>query len=547
MRILIVEDEPDSLYLLEVLLQNHGHKVMLARDGIEALEKARAKQPDLVVSDILMPRMDGFTLCQEWRKDEALRDIPFIVYTATYTDAKDERLALGIGADRFIRKPAEPQDFIEEIDDVVRQTGRRRPAAEGFSLGEEEALKLYNTRLVKKLEEKSLDLELKICGLQLAEDNLQSANRALGLLNACNMEMMRASDEGVLLDTMCRIIVELGGYRSAWVGLAESGERKSIRIVSSVGLDAAKLGTSDLIWGDAKEGSGPVARAIRTGQPVVDRVDRGLGRPPAWQRAAGGIKSRSLAALPITTDARACGALVACSSRREAFGVEEIGLLAELAGNLAYGMRTLRAEEGLRKSCERLNGTLQGTVRALASTVEMRDPYTAGHQLRVAELAVALAEAMGLPDDEREAIRTAALVHDVGKIAVPAEILTKPGRLTELEFEMVKGHAQAGYDAMRDIGFQGPVAQIVLQHHERMNGSGYPQGLNGEDILAGARVLAVADTVEAMSSHRPHRAALGVERALEEVSEGRGTEYDSDVVEACLRVFREKGFEFTDA
>ncbi len=193
-----------------------------------------------------------------------------------------------------------------------------------------------------------------------------------------------------------------------------------------------------------------------------------------------------------------------------------------------------------RKQAERLRDELtRGAVGAIAATAEARDPYTAGHQRRVADIAVAIATDLGLDADEVEGIRIAATIHDVGKVGVPVEILVRPGKLRASEWEIIKGHSRTGYEIVTDVAFPQPVAEMVLQHHERCDGSGYPDGLEGEDILLGARVIAVADTVEAMSSHRPYRAALGFEAALDEIKRGRGTLFDPQVVDACLRLVGE--------
>jgi PAS domain S-box-containing protein/putative nucleotidyltransferase with HDIG domain len=203
-----------------------------------------------------------------------------------------------------------------------------------------------------------------------------------------------------------------------------------------------------------------------------------------------------------------------------------------------------RAEKELRQSFERLGRSLEGVITAVVSAIEMRDPYTAGHQRRVTQLACAIAREMNLSGEEIEAIRMAGLIHDVGKISIPSEILSKPSRLSDIEWGMIQAHSQVGYDLLKVVEFPWPVAQIVLQHHERVNGSGYPQGLSAEEIMLEARVLAVADVVEAMASHRPYRPARGVDTALEEISQNRGILYDPEVVDACLKLFAEKGFEF---
>jgi putative two-component system response regulator len=174
----------------------------------------------------------------------------------------------------------------------------------------------------------------------------------------------------------------------------------------------------------------------------------------------------------------------------------------------------------------------------------MRDPYTAGHQERVTRLARAIAQEMDLAEEKVEAIEIAGIIHDIGKLYVPAEILSKPTKLTDLEYAMIKMHAQAGFTILSKIDFPWPIAQIVHQHHEAVNGSGYPQGLTGKDILIEAKIISVADVVEAMSSHRPYRPALGIQAALDEIAQKRGILYDREVVDACLRLFRVKNFKF---
>jgi putative nucleotidyltransferase with HDIG domain len=198
-----------------------------------------------------------------------------------------------------------------------------------------------------------------------------------------------------------------------------------------------------------------------------------------------------------------------------------------------------RTEKELRSSLQKLQRVLSQTVDALASSLEKRDPYTAGHQQRVALLAHAVALRMGLPEGQAEGIRIAGILHDIGKISVPTDILTKPGRLSVNEFNLIKEHPQVGYDILKDIEFEPPVATSIIQHHERLNGSGYPEGLTGPGIIIEARILAVTDVVEAMASHRPYRPSLGVDKALEEIAAHSGTLYDSDVVKSCLSLFEQ--------
>jgi PAS domain S-box-containing protein/putative nucleotidyltransferase with HDIG domain len=200
------------------------------------------------------------------------------------------------------------------------------------------------------------------------------------------------------------------------------------------------------------------------------------------------------------------------------------------------------AEEELKRSFELHKIAMDGTVRAIAYTVEIRDPYTAGHQRRVTKLACAIGEEMELPKDKIEGLRMSGELHDIGKIHVPAEILSKPGQISEAEYTIIKTHSQVGHDILKTIEFPWPVAKIVLQHHERMDGSGYPQGLKAKDILLEAKILAVADVIEAMATHRPYRPALSIEEALAEISKNKGKLYDSKVVDSCLKVFEDKKF-----
>ncbi len=203
------------------------------------------------------------------------------------------------------------------------------------------------------------------------------------------------------------------------------------------------------------------------------------------------------------------------------------------------------AEEKLKQSFEMLQKATGDIIQAMSSTSEMRDPYTAGHQRRVKELAVAIGEKMNISKEQLEGVKFAGIIHDIGKIAVPSDILSKPGRISKMEFEVIKSHSQVGYELLNKIEFPWPISKIVHQHHEHLDGSGYPNGLSGDDILMEARILAVADVVEAMTSHRPYRAALGINTALEEIDKHKHDQFDPTVVDACMSLFKEKKFEFS--
>jgi PAS domain S-box-containing protein len=201
-----------------------------------------------------------------------------------------------------------------------------------------------------------------------------------------------------------------------------------------------------------------------------------------------------------------------------------------------------RDEDKIQHYISQLQDAFMNTVEVAMNLSEMRDPYTAGHERRVAEVAVAISAELGFDAHRQQGMRVAGYLHDIGKITIPAEILSKPGKLSAIEYSLIKGHAQASYDALKNVDFPWPVAQVALQHHERIDGSGYPQGLKGEGIIIEARILAVADVLEAMSSHRPYRPGLGIETAMTEIIRGRGTIYDTAVVDACLRLFKDKGY-----
>lgn len=224
-------------------------------------------------------------------------------------------------------------------------------------------------------------------------------------------------------------------------------------------------------------------------------------------------------------------------------------LLARVHTHLELNRLQHRLEEmveertiSLRNSEAKLRSSLIESISAIAATVEMRDPYTAGHQRRVAKLASAIAHEIGLPETQIEGLYLACVVHDVGKIRVPAEVLSNPGKLSSIEFSLIKQHPQAGYDILKEVDFPWPIAQFVLQHHERLDGSGYPQGLKGDAILMESRIIAVSDVIEAMASHRPYRPGLGIDAALDEISSKRGSHFDASVVDAAIRIFREKGY-----
>jgi PAS domain S-box-containing protein/putative nucleotidyltransferase with HDIG domain len=380
---------------------------------------------------------------------------------------------------------------------------------------------------------------------------LQRANRALRTRSAVNRQLVHARDEISLLYAVCEIIVEVGGYQMAWVGQALEDAEKTVRPVAWHGSSFDYLSANRVSWSDTELGHGPTGTAIRTGKLQINHSYSVNPRVAPWREKALRHGYQSSIAFPLTDGEKVFGSLSIYSSEMDAFNREEVELLEELAQDLAFGITTLRMraernriaqEHAMQK--ELLQQNLIDSIGAIANMVEMRDPYTAGHESRVADLAVAIAHELGLDEHRIEGIKLAALIHDVGKIKVPAEILNKPGRLSPLEFSLIKLHPQSGYDILKDIQFPWPIARMVYEHHERLDGSGYPNGLRGDEILLESKIIAVADVVESMQSHRPYRPGLGLNAALAEIIQHRGTWYDEAVSDACLNLLHEGRYQF---
>ena len=383
----------------------------------------------------------------------------------------------------------------------------------------------------------------------LAELALARANRALRARAMTNEALMRVTNEVELLQSATRIVVEIGGYRMAGVGYAEDDAEKSIKPLAWAGTEEGYIAEAIQTWADTEAGQRPISRAFRSGKPEVVRDISSDAASANWRDAAAKRGYASNLALPLSDGTRIFGVLNIYADEPNAFDTEETRLLVELADNLAFGIVALRTRAERDRithahahHAEILQKSLEQSIQVIADTVEARDPYTAGHQRRVDELAVTIARELDLPEDKIHGIHLAAIIHDLGKIHVPAEILSKPGKLSDIEFMLVKTHAQAGYEILKSVDFPWPIADIVRQHHERLDGSGYPQGLKDAQILLESRIVTVADVVEAMASHRPYRATLGIEVALKEIERGRGSAYDSAVVDACLKLFHEGRF-----
>jgi PAS domain S-box-containing protein len=400
-------------------------------------------------------------------------------------------------------------------------------------------------------------------------EEVKARSTYLETLQRINITLRSTQPLPTVLDTIARGATEAFDYAGSLIitpddrgqQLVFAAARGGALLEASLKLTGLKLESYVLPLEHEKN---PMARAFLTGELQTwggdpPRIVQGIQppiSPTVSSLIARAMGAESVACVPLQAAEKTVGVLTVMSPR-SAFSDDELAMLLGLANQAGLAIenaklyeaaqrelaeRTL-AQQELSASVETLERTLRGAVLALAATTEYRDPYTAGHQKRVTALACAIAQEMGLPASRIDGLRVAGHLHDVGTIGVPTQILTKPSHLTEVESLLIRTHVQTGYDILKTIDFPWPVAEIVLQHHERMDGSGYPRGLVGDAILLEARILAVADVVEAMASHRPYRAALGIEKALEEISLNRGTLYDSAVVDACLSLITEERFE----
>ncbi len=868
--VLIVEDHAENRGLLKLLLEVNGYRVTGAGDGLEALDAARRDPPDAVVSDALMPNMDGFELCRAWMQDAALKAVPFIFYSATYVRPDDERLGMALGAVRYLIKPLAAEAFLAELREVLQDWAGRPAPVQAVPLDETAAHALHESALARKLEDKIRQLEAanrkleesetrfrnlvemssdfywesdtehrlmqrssadkKKSSVSLFERGAQIGERrweiphlspdAAGwaahraVLDAHqpfrNFELSRLGTDGterfisISGDPVFDAAGALMGYHGVGTDITARKRAESALRESEVQLKGILESTAEGIL--AVDGDGKVIRVnrrfaelwripdslVRTldDQALLDFVLNQLNDAEAFLSkvralyASDAVDSDTLTfkngriferhSAPLTLDGTVLGrvwsfrditeATRAENALRESeeklramfegvldgilvvdvqagqfltanpeicrmlgYSVEEILRMSvadihrkedlprvmEQFGRLVRGETTLntdipllrkdgtvffadikgahirlggkdtllgmfrditerkqaerelvesenrfrslveqsltgifiiqdrklaycnprfaeilgyasedellgkdlisiavgkdlltaddtlrrmfgeqigpvshafsatrkdgavielglqgnratylgrpailgmmqdisekkRAEEQIAQYVAQLENAFMSTVKVATTLGEMRDPYTAGHQRRVAEIAVAIGAELGFDSRRQEGLRVAGYLHDIGKINIPAEILSKPGKLSATEYQLVQGHAQASYDVLKDVEFPWPVADVALQHHERIDGSGYPQGLKGDAIRVEARIVAVADVIEAMSSHRPYRPGMGIDKALAEIDRGRGSAYDAEVADACLRLFRERQYQLPE-
>lgn len=362
--------------------------------------------------------------------------------------------------------------------------------------------------------------------------------------NAARVLSVAKSVDG-LAEGVSRGLTSQFPYVVAWVGIAQHDDDKSVKVIGVSGKAKAYAEGIIVSWNENDpSGKGPVGRAIRSGKTQL--VNDALNDPAfaPWRDRAAPYGIASYVAVPIVQQGNTVGALIVYASMVDAFSSTEVKLFENLGVEIGFGFASLENQAHLEEerrqkesAQESAINSLELIISAMATTMEMRDPYTSGHQQKVALISEAIAHEIGWDKHDVQGLKLAALIHDIGKVSIPSEILTKPSRLTDIEYALMKEHANNGYLILKDIPFTWPIADTVRQHHERLDGSGYPFGLKGGEILPGARILAVADIIDSMASHRPYRAAQGLERAMEEISKQAGVKLDIDAVNAAHRLY----------
>lgn len=382
-----------------------------------------------------------------------------------------------------------------------------------------------------------------ITAMRQTTEALRRHGWALAALNRADRAMVQSSDEQTMLQAVCEAITHADEYPLCWIGWAVPDDVGSVQVVASAGRERSYVDGLTVTWRDGPQSTGPTGQAIRSGRSVVNNHASDSAQFRAWRTRATEFGLGASLAVPLNGRDGALGALAVYSRAADGFGPEEVELFEEFARNLVFGIESRRTRAAYEASAAalaaqetKLRKALTDALAAMAGMLEQRDPYTAGHQKHVASLAVAIGRELGLSEDRLEALNLAAIVHDIGKIEVPVEILTKPARLSKAEFALIKHHPEIGYNLLSRIDFPWPIAEIIRQHHEYLDGSGYPHGLSGDAILPEARILTVADIVESISSDRPYRPALGLDEAIAEIKRLSGIRLDPAVVAACLAV-----------
>ncbi len=383
------------------------------------------------------------------------------------------------------------------------------------------------------------------------EYGLATQRWALSAYAAAAVALSEQHSARNLYEAICEAIVTEPTYELAWVGIAEQGQGQPIRVVARAGRGKGILDGLSLSWSeDDPSGQGPAPVAIRTEhlQTIQDLRESRVLSP--WVARAREFGIRSTISIPFEVDKGEEGALVVCASKPRAFEADAPDVFTHLTEQLSHGIRAIEQRELLERERQnvieaerRIAEAMSLMMKPMSLAMELRDSYTAGHQNRVAEIAVAIASEMGWSSERLTGLRLAGQVHDIGKMCIPAEILTKPGRLSSAERALLNEHSENGFNILKDIPFPWPIAKTVLQHHEKLDGSGYPHGLTADQILPEAKILVVADMFEAMVAYRPYRPAIAMESVLTELEAQSGIQLDAESVRICVSLCRQGRFE----
>jgi len=586
-RILIVDDEPGFNQSLKISLSEKKYEILQARCGLEACGLISRQRFDLVLLDLVLPDMSGLEVMERIKRHSPR--IKIIAMTG-FSSTESAIQCLRGGAYDYLRKPFELEEMQQRVGNALEQMRlEKEKELISHELTESESRYQYLVQnspdIIYTLDPRgaftflsgsaqsilnlSLDSLLgKDYSVILHPEDVEKAvhtfnERRTASRNGKNLELRLTTilpEQFVLVELRAKGLYDLPPQDPHKSFLGTYGV---LRDITKNKQTEEELNLQRAYFQQLFENS-PEGIAILDNSDRIISVNKGFEK--LFQFSIEEIKGRRINDLIVPQElmdeannlsqvTQSMGIVQKETSRRRKDGSRvEVSILGYpilhhqeqvgIFGIYSDIAQHKRWESQLQKTLEKLRKAMGATIHAIASTVEARDPYTAGHQQRVANLARAIGQEMGLSLEIIDGIRMAGAIHDLGKINVPAEILSKPGRITDIEFSLIKTHPKTAYDILKEIEFPWPVAAIVFQHHEKLDGSGYPLGLKGAQIMLEGRILTVADVVEAIASHRPYRPALGIDRALSEISEKRGSLYDPSVVDACKKLFQENRFSF---
>ncbi len=525
--ILIAEDSKAQADMLADILTSNGYRITAVHDGLEALYTIMESEPRLIISDVWMPRMNGYELCRALKDDNKFGRIPIIILTQL-SDLQAMVKGLEAGADYYLTKPYDKDLLLAMVRTILSKTDTAEQN------GKKTAMKVATNG---KTFDISVSNQQLLNFLLSTYENLLRHNQTLDEARS-QLKALNVSLEDKVKEKTSSLEMEIVERKRAHDAHRES-EAKYRAIMRDAG-DAILLADPQ---GAILEANRKAETLFSYSTEELEALDLFRLYPhsevPRIKAALKTVMESGTAKLNDIPALRKNGDHVWADITMSVVEYEERMIVQSVVHDITDRME---ADTAIKEGYAKLQQTLDSAILALSKAIEIRDPYTAGHQYRVAALAHVIAQRLGFDERRLEGMKVMGFLHDIGKIVVPAEILTKPSKLHEYEFNHIKMHCQAGYDILKEIEFPWPVSTVVLQHHERLDGSGYPFGIGSDKIIIEARIIAVADVIEAISSHRPYRPALGIEKALEEVTGRKGTLYDADVVEATIAALKDKKF-----